>query len=317
MLALLLIAYLAGVSAYSTGAGVCYVNPDYDGVDTASMPQTQNPNFGTFSATAEDENGAASTTYDATSRTITVASSSTDLIAGILGYFVDAADSNPGSTQTKIGDWEATSLVQVEWSACPVNSSQAFTHMAWSTSQQSVAVSWSFPTPMATQKSIAATSIPLSVTYPFAGKLYWILEEGIYIGNNPTPAQIKAGKNSTDQPAFKSGNSDITANSPNTITISGLPTLSIFQAFYFVELASPPTLSFRAYVVAGNRGDVGNEQFYRTVASDTGNLKLTASATPFDGPVGTVGLLATAAGHAVGPAMLLIALCMWVSSLLV
>jgi hypothetical protein len=315
---ILFLAYLTAASAFSTGAGVCYVNPDYAGVDTSSMMQPQNPNYGTFVATAMDENQQPSTTYDATSRTITVASNSTDMIAGILGYFVDAADSNPGATQTKIGNWVPTSLVQTEWSACPTNSTQAFTHMSWSTSQPSISVDWSFPSPAASQSGAASSSLALVVTYPFAGKLYWILEAGdITIGPNPTPAQVKAGNNATDQPAFKSGSNDIQAKTNNKVTISGLPPKTLFQAYYFVEIASPPTLSFRSYVVAGMRGNPGGELFYRTVGSDTVNLKLTAAATPFDGPVGMVPLLFTSAGHAVGPAVLLVALCMWVSSFLV
>jgi len=311
MLAFLVIAYLTGVSAYSTGAGVCSVDATFSNIDTNSMPQTQNQNYGTYVATATDPSGTASSTYDATSRTVTVASSSTDLVCGILGYFADVA--NP---QNKIGIWQPNSLIQVDWSACPVNDSEAFTHMFWTQSHTSISVDWSFPAPMANTNGMSANSIPLNVTYLYPGTLYWIIEEGLIFGDNPTPAQIKVGHNSTNQPALKFGNNAIQgSNTANMITIgSGLPRLSGFTAFFFVEITSPPTLAFQSYVLSGQRGiqDV-NAQLYRTVSTDATNMKLTPNNNPFDGPVNMVTAF-TSGAHPIGPAMLLVAFCMWVSS---
>jgi len=341
MLAFLIVASLAGVSAQDYlddgGSFVCTVDPNYLSVDTAILAtdttwnKTRNPNFGNFSATAYD-NGTVTTTYGSDLLTITIASNGTDRIADIIGYFADST--RLGTTNVVdplwIGDWVNNTYLQTYWNGCPhlyedLDAFSGFTHRNdsyWGLSRSEVSIEWSFNAPVLSFHPETADSMTLGVgSYPYSGVVYWILLPGNVSGQSPTHEQLKTGLQANGSEAFRSGNLTLTSianlHAWAYFKVGDLEPVTMYTVYYSSEIINPPTVSFQAYVVSGERGNSSSQQqLYRTVAGDSDNLVLKPAANPL--PTGVVEVhwsTSSTSGVAyTSPTMVLISLCLWISS---
>jgi len=340
MLAFLIVASLAGVFA-GYGSGLCIVDGNYTGVDNTSWPQVQNPNFGTFFATAyENDTNTVTTTYHANDTLkITIASNGTDKIAGIVGYF---ADSMQLSGQVlRAGNWllldnenytstrECSGAVVCSHGPCKGDGFTVFSDVNDSyrpffdgVSQSELSFEWNFDyfdlRGLVHLKT--AHSYVFEMKYPYSGTLYWIIvpdrvrteAEAQY----PTSEQLKAGKKADGRRAPQSGYEAFSGFLPSdSFVVAGLETDTIYTVYYFMEITDPPTVNFEAYVLTGELGNNSTLQLYRTVAGDPVNLRLVPASNPLPTAVQMKQLQTErSAAFTAGPTMLLIALCLWISS---
>jgi len=335
---LVLLAFLAGVSAFYDGVDVCFVAGDYTGIsDTSLMTINRNPNFGTFLATAYSNN-TVTTTYKGEYLKITIASNGTDRLAGILGYFADSTQlGDPAAhiSPSTLGDWmSTTNITQTYWSPCSSYWWKGFTNANtsyWGPSQSEVSIAWTFSAPSLYRKSLTSgayastdTSLSWVLLYEFSGTLYWMLEIGISEFETRTPEEVKAGQSvsasSRTWNAYRWGNITHNASAISTeLTVSGLIPDTLYTLHYFVDIIDPPTVSFQAYVISGDRGNSLSQQLYRSVAGEPDNLVLTPATTPLPSRVQSiVGITRKAGQNAaspVGPTMLLITLCLLANAL--
>jgi len=350
MLAFLIVASLAGVSSLTWsaqeyvddgGSYVCTVDPNYLSVDTAMMAnenttfnKPRNPNFGTFSATAYDNN-TVTTTYSSDLLTITIASNGTDTIADIFGYFADST--RLGTTNVVsplwVGDWVNNTYIQTYWNGCPNihvdnDGFSAFSHRNdsyWGLSRSEVSIGWSFNPPVLSSiphsSDATVDSISFGVTsYPYSGVLYWILLPGNVVGQSPTHEQLKAGLQANGSEAFKSGNMTFTSIANllawGNFQVGGLEPATMYTVYYCSEIINPPTVSFQAYALSGERGNSSSQQLYRTVAGDPDNLVLRPAAIPLPTRVFEMhrNTSSTSGVAYTSPTMVLISLCLWMSS---
>jgi len=346
MLAFLIVAFFAGISAGNEGEGLCLVDGNYIGVDNSTWPQPRNPNFGTFSATAyNNDTRIVTTTYNAQDTLkITIASNGTDKIAGIVGYFANPKQSPTREPRLfRVGNWLLDNENYTDTYACQfryvcshrpckadgftffsdVNeSSQPFDGV----SQSELSLEWSFNYfDLGTISNLMTPhTYVFEFTYAYSGMLYWIIQadpqvrtpaEGLY----PSPAQLKAGLKNDNHKAFKSGDIAFTAMAGElayeNFVVDGLEPNTMYTVYYYAEIINPPMLNFEAYVLTGEIGDNSTQQLYRTVAGDGANLLLVPETNPLPTPIQMMqfGTMPSAA-YTTGPAMLLIALCLWLSS---
>jgi len=166
-----------------------------------------------------------------------------------------------------------------------------------------------------------AHSYVFEMTYPYSGTLYWIIvpdrvrteAEAQY----PTSQQLKDGLKADGRRAPQSGNQALDGFMPvhDSFVIAGLETGTIYTVYYFVEITNPPTVNLEAYVLTGELGDNSTLQLSRTVAGDPINLRLVPASDPLPTAVQMMQLQTDrSAAFTAGPTMLLIALCLWVSS---
>jgi len=356
MLAFLIVASLSGSALAFTwsaqehsvddgGSDVCTVDPNYLSVDTVirsfentTFNKPRNPNFGNFSATAFD-NDTVTTTYSSDLLTITIASNSTDRIAGIIGYFADSTRLGTPNVVSPlwVGDWVNNTYLQTYWNGCPhadgigMDGFSGFSHRNdsyWGLSRSEVSIGWTFNPPVlssiphsSAHSDATNDSISFGVTsYPYSGVLYWILLPGNVVGQSPTHEQLQAGLQANGSEAFKSGNMTFTsiANLPawGNFKVGGLEPSTMYTVYYCSEIINPPTVSFQAYVLSGERGNSSSQQLYRTVAGDSDNLVLRPAAIPLPTRVFEMhrNTSSTSGVAYTSPTMVLISLCLWISS---
>jgi hypothetical protein len=343
MLAFLIVASLTGVSAggvISGGSNVCSVEGNYTGVDPV-YTQPRNLNFGTFSATAltwgPDHNVTATYSSDESIQ-IVIASNGSDRIAGIVGYFTNSTQSSP-----LVGGWIFPNYLsrnqeynenddcRFDWQ-CYLGfdcSSSGFSVFSFanesyeSAPQSEVSLLWNFNefemTKFYPSRQNASTlfSVLLGWTFPYSGTLYWTLQSVRRPNSGwefiTTTEQIKAGLQGNGSEAYRSGNFTFGDRADYSFTLYDLAPHTYWQVYSYVEIINPPTISLQAYVLAGVLGNTSSQQLYRTVAGDSDNLVLRPATIPLPTRVSYVEFNTNVA-YTAGPAMFLIALCLWLSS---
>jgi len=347
MLAFLIVASLTGVSAGDViygGSGLCSVEGNYTGVDPV-YTQPRNLNFGTFSATAlswgPDHNVTATYSSDEMIQ-IVIASNGTDRIAGIVGYFTNSTQSSP-----LVGGWifpdylslnqeyNSTDECPFDWHCYDVagftcissgfsvfsyanesyeNASQSEVSLLWSFNE--LAMTADYPTQ---QNASTLFSVLLGWNFPYSGTLYWTLQSHRRPNSGlefiTTAEQIKAGLQGNGSEAYRSGNFTFGGDYHNysNFTLYDLAPHTYWQVYYYAEIINPPTISLQAYVMTGVIGNTSSQQLYRTVAGDSDNLVLRPATIPLPTRVSYVEFNTNVA-YTAGPAMFLIALCLWLSS---
>jgi hypothetical protein len=342
ILAFLIVASL-GVSTADViygGYGLCSVEGNYTGVDPI-YTQPRNPNFGTFSATAFtwSSNGPVTRTYTtANDLRVTIASNGTDKIAGIVGYFTNSTQSSP-----LVGGWWLPTMDETYNSTdecrfehrfngggcepdvyCTRSGFSIFSYANDQTasSQSEVSLLWSFTdlelrNYMQTQQNASTLfSVMLRWAYPYSGTLYWTLNS--HKANQgdafiTTAEHVKAGLLGSGSEAYRSGNITFGDESVYNFTLQDLAPHTHWQVYYFADIINPPTISLQAYVLTGVIGNTSSQQLYRTVAGDPDNLVLRPATIPLPTRLNLVEF-DTGVAYTVGPAMFLIALCLWLSS---
>jgi hypothetical protein len=152
----------------------------------------------------------------------------------------------------------------------------------------------------------------------FSGALYWILLPGTVVFQSPTHEQLKAGLQANGSAALQSGNATFyNATAIDDVLGFGMADLepaTMYTVYYYAEIINPPTVSFQAYVVSGERGNNASQQLYRTIASDPDNLVLRPATNALSTRIIEMHWNTTSGVAYTSPAMVLISLCLWISS---
>jgi len=358
MLAFLIVASLTGVSAGDViygGSGLCSVEGNYTGVDPI-YTQPRNPNFGTLSATAFDylSDGNVTTTYSNDNTIRVTIASSTDKIAGVVGYFTNSTQSSP-----LVGGWWLPTSEPYVLRGLPTSEPYDFRDQAYNSTdechfehrfnqgcfsdvdctrsgfsvfsyandqnvtQSEVSLLWTFTDLelrnywQTQQNASALFSSMLRWAYPYSGTLYWTLNEHTRDGAKwPTTAEhVKAGMLSSGSEAYRSGNITFGGDSAYNFTLQDLAPDTHWEVLYYADIINPPTISLQAYVLTGVIGNTSSQQLYRTVAGDSDNLVLRPATIPLPTRVHLLEFN-TGVAYTVGPTitMFVIALCLWLSS---
>jgi hypothetical protein len=135
---------------------------------------------------------------------------------------------------------------------------------------------------------------------------------------SPTHEQLKAGLQANGSAALQSGNATFyNATAIDDVLgfgIADLEPATMYTVYYYAEIINPPTVSFQAYVVSGERGNNASQQLYRTIASDPDNLVLRPATNALSTRIIEMHWNTTSGVAYTSPAMVLISLCLWISS---
>lgn len=134
-----------------------------------------------------------------------------------------------------------------------------------------VAPAWQNSTPSATTKS--STEVDATVRSSEDGTAYYVV-----VANDataPSAAQVKAGHDSTDSAATKSGNTSVTASTDATFNITGLSATTAYDAYFVTEDSSGNLMSSPTKVDIATR-------YAKTITID-GTKDFTASDEDFSG----------------------------------